>query len=219
MNELPLPKGLKRVTFVALVLSGMLGFGAAQGMTALYDPPAPSELDFSKVKPLPGLESQPELYREAFKAMALAQISAFESMRASRTIILLGLWAVSAFVFVSSLRMLRPRGAPRESVRRLLTTSTLISAVLRTLDGAQAAAVARRAGAAFDRVLSKSTELPGGWPDGLWATGFAGMSMLMSLVVGGGLLLLSRYYRSDRVRDVTLQLDAGGGQSPPSPSP
>ncbi len=216
MNELPLPTGLKRVTFIALVLAGMLGFGAAQGMTALYDPPSPSELDFSRLQPLPGLEKQPDLYQEALKAMALAQISAFESMRGSRTAILLGLWAVSALVFVSSLRMMRPRGAPREGVRRLLATTTLITAVLRTLDGAQAAAVARRAGAAFDRVLAKSTEIPGGWPEGLWATGFAGLSMLMSLVIGGGLLMLSRYYRSARVRELTLQLD---GSPPPPPAP
>src|SRR5690349_16626687 len=110
---------MKRVTFIALVLSGMLGFGAAQGMTALYDPPSPSDLESMQVGPLPGLEKQPELYREAVKAMILTQLSAFESMRGSRTAILLGLWAVSAFVFVSSLRMLRPRGAPRESVRQL----------------------------------------------------------------------------------------------------
>ena len=213
MNELPLPPGLKRVTIIALVLSGMLGFGAAQGVTALYDPPSPSDVA-SQLKPMPGLESQPELYREALKALAVAQISAFESMRGSRTAILFGLWATSALVFVACLRLMKPRGAPREGVRRLLATTTLITAVLRTLDGAQAAAVARRAGAAFDRVLSKSTELPGGWPEGLWANGFAGLSMLMSLVVGGGLLMLSRYYRSDRVREVTLQLD---GSSPPSP--
>ncbi|MBL8952782.1 MAG: hypothetical protein JNK82_18520 [Myxococcaceae bacterium] len=211
MNELPLPTGLRRVTIVALVLSGLLGFGAAQGVTALYDPPSSSDLEAS-IKPVPGLAGQPELFREAVTAMAMAQISAFESMRGSRTAILFGLWATSALVFVASLRMMKPRGAPREGVRRLLATATLVTAVLRTLDGAQAAAVAKRAGAAFDKVLSKSTELPGGWPDGLWATGFTGLSMLMSLVVGGGLLLLSRYYRSDRVRDVTLQLD---GSPPP----
>src|SRR5688572_20028561 len=98
----------------------MLGFGAAQSMTQLFDPPTPSELEAVTSRPLPGLEGQPELYREAFKAMALAQLAAYESMKGSRTAILLGLWAVSALVFVSALRMMRPRGAPREGVRRVL---------------------------------------------------------------------------------------------------
>lgn len=207
-SEAPLPTALRRVTFCALVLSGMLGFGAAQSLTQLFDPPAPSDLDFSGLKPVPGLESQPDLYREAVKSMALAQLAAYDSMRGSRTAILIGLWAVSALVFVSALRMLRPRGAPREGVRRVLGTSMLLCAVLRTLDGAQSAAAATRAGRAFDKVLAKSTEIPGGWPEGLWANAYTGLMIFITFVVGGCLMLMARYYRSDRVRELTTGLDA-----------
>ena len=199
MTEVPLPTGLRRVTLAALVLSGMLGFGAAGAMTQLFDPPAPSELDFAQV--------EPQVYRDAMKAMGLAQLSALESMKGSRTAILLGLWVMSALTFVSSLRMLRPRGAPREGVRRVLGTALLVTAVLRVLDGAQSAAAATRAGRAFDKVMAASNEIPGGWPEGLWAAAWTALSIGMTFVVGGSLLLMARYFRSDSVRDTTSKLD------------
>ncbi len=187
------------MTIATLVLAGMIGFGAASAMTRLYEPPAPSDLEFPSL--------QPEVYREAVKSMGLAELAALDSMKGSRTAILLGLWAVSALVFVSSLRMLRPRGAPREGVRRVLGTSLVVSAVLRTLDGAQAAAAATRAGRAFDQVMSKSNEIPGGWADGVGAFLWTGSSIAATFVVGGSLLLLARYYRSDRIREVCIKLD------------
>jgi hypothetical protein len=214
LTEPVLPTGLKRATFAALVLSGMMGFGAAEGVAAVLNPPAPSELDFSAVPPMPGLERQPELYREAVKSMMLAQVAAWQGMKGSRLAILAGLWATSALVFVSALRMVRPLGSPRFAVRGILATTALISTVLRVLDGAQEAAVARRAGAAFDKVLSKSTELPGGWPDGLMSAMYTGKSVFLSLLIGGGLLMLSRYYRSEKIQNLTRELDAA---SPPPP--
>jgi hypothetical protein len=191
---------VKRVTLGALAFAALLGFGSVHG---LADVLAPQDVDLSRVE-------LPEGYREALKAAALAQLSAYEAMRGSRTLLLIGLWAMSAFVFVAALRMLRPRGALRDGVRKVLGSALLITAVLRTLEGAQSAAVARKAGRALDRALTERPDLI----QPLFSSEQAALvlSVAFSFVVTGGLLLLSRYFRSPRVGEVCAGLDAGSGQ-------
>lgn len=199
MTDAALPAGLRRTTLATLVVAALLGFGTAQDVTALLSA-SDRKLDFASVNP--------PVMREGLEAMAQAQAAGYASMRGSRLAILIALWALSTFAFVGALRLLRPNGAAREAVRRVLGTTLLVGAVMRTLDGAQSAAIARRAGREFDALLvAKGSELPGGWPDGFATFASTAGSMLLSLVVGGTLLMLSRYYRSDRVRELIATLD------------
>ncbi|MBK7858681.1 MAG: hypothetical protein IPJ65_08675 [Archangiaceae bacterium] len=196
-GERPLPAALLRVTLCALVLAGLVGFGAVHGLTNLLAPSR--EVDFKKVELPPG-------YREALEAVALAELAAYEGMRSSRAVILIGIWAFSALVFVAALRMLKPQGAAREGVRRMLGGALLATAVLRTLEGAQSAAVARKAGRALDKVLSSRPELAQPYSLGSEYAALV-LSVGLSFVVGGSLLMMSRYYRSQTVRETCAALD------------
>lgn len=207
MNEQPLPPRLKRITVIALVMTGLLGVRSAQGITSLFDGLPATAPDMSSLPPIPGFEQHPELIQAAFKDSLSAQRAGYESMQGSRLVILMGLWGTSALAFVSALRLLKPKGTRRENVRQLFATTLLISTVLRTLDGAQVAAVAHRAGRAIDRVLAKSPDLPGGWHDGMLANAYAGISSLWSFLVIGTLVLLVRYFRSESVRMQVADLD------------
>jgi hypothetical protein len=202
----PLPPGLRRVTLIALVLSVLIGLSAAQGVAALFELPSASELKVDEVEPMGMFEKNPVLYREAFKAMTIAQLNAWESMRGSRGLISFALMIATSLVSISALRLLRPMGEPRELARQRLGAVTLAAAVFRTLEGAQSAAIARRAGAAFDKVMG-AADVPGGWPPEFFATGYTAMSMLTSFFVGGGLVMLTLYYRSARVRAQVSALD------------
>jgi hypothetical protein len=198
-----MPKGLRRIAMIALVLSMLVGFGAVQELIALIDPP---QFDFTMVQPPPFMEAEQALYREAITAFYTAQIGAFQAMKGSRTLILLGLAFTTALVTAAAMKILMPLGSRVDGANRL-GIAALISAVFRTLDGAQQAAVARRAGGAFDRVLAKSHEIPGGWPEGLATMGNTAAMITLSFLVGGGLLTMSLYFRSERVKTTLASLD------------
>jgi hypothetical protein len=202
--SLSVPKGLKRAVWGTVLLAGMVGYGAASDLYLLIDPPT---VNVSQFPAFPGFEGHPEVWREAMRAWFDTQMSAYASMEWSRGLILFALCVLTSVVFAEGMRLARIDGG-REGSRRRLARAVLGAAVLRTLEGAQNAAVARRAGAAMDKVLSSTSDLPGGWPDAFATNLFSGGAMVLSLVVVGGLLLLSMYFRSENVKQAVAALDA-----------
>ena len=153
------PAGLKRAVWGALIFAGLVGYGAANDLYVLLEPPA---LNISQFPALPPFDAQPEIWREAMRALMDTQMSAYQSMAWSRGLLLFGLCMATSIVFAEGLRLARVDGG-REGARRRLSLAMLIAVVLRTLEGAQSAAIARRAGAAFDKVLAHAPDVPSDW--------------------------------------------------------
>ncbi|HEY0097096.1 MAG TPA: hypothetical protein VGB96_22400, partial [Archangium sp.] len=95
-------------------------------------------------------------------------------------------------------------------VRRLLGVSAIVAALLRTIDGAQWAVVARRMAHALAEALSKQPEFQA--PEmaaQLKPTVLFFMSastMLQTAVIAGTFALLGQYFRGESVRQAVLAL-------------
>ena len=81
---------------------------------------------------------------DLFARLAEAHARASQPDRHARAALLVVVAISMFFTFVSAGRVLRPAGLPREGIRRLLCGAALVSAVLRTVDGAADAAFALR---------------------------------------------------------------------------
>jgi hypothetical protein len=108
-----------------------------------------------------------------------------------------------SFTFVCALRVVRPGGLPREGVRKLLSASALISAVLRTVEGAAQASLSLRMARSLSALIGQPS-----WDDraSLVAKPYltqavVGLSVFQTVVVAGSLLLVAQYFRSARVRE------------------
>ncbi len=159
------------------------------------------------------------LSSEAFQRGFEAQLSALESMRVTRALTLASLGLACALNLVSASRLIWPRGwrrnqtapaLPREGMRKLIVASSVAVALLRTLDGAQLAVVARRVGAAMGRSASSMPAFASASPAVLeaklrsWAVTVA---VLQTAVVVGAFAFFSHYFRSQRVRGMLAALD------------
>ena len=83
--------------------------------------------------------------REPVNHFFIAQFDAMQPFNRARGFTLGALAFASSLTFIAAARVLRPGALPREGMRRLLVLGTLVSAVLRTVDGAEQAAANRKA--------------------------------------------------------------------------
>jgi hypothetical protein len=137
-----------------------------------------------------------------------AQMSALEGMKQSRGLVLGALAAACGVAFVSALRLLRPDGLSREGVRRVLVASLIVTAGLRTVDGAQWAVVAQRsmrAAVAHLMALDPLNGIPIPEPI-LQPLTLAGV-LVHTAFVAGSLLLLAQYFRSEKVKQLVASQD------------
>lgn len=195
-----LPRRIRFAAVVCLVLSGLTGLFALSELMSLGHL---SELREAK-EPRLSMFGDPAVTQQALEA----QLSALEPMRESRSLVLGALSVACAFVFVAAGRMLRPGGLPLERVRRLLGGAAIVAALLRTIDGAQWAVVAKRMALTLADALSKQPEFQS--PEmaaQLKPTVLFFMSastMLQTAVIAGTLALLGQYFRSETVRQAVI---------------
>jgi hypothetical protein len=198
-----LPRRIRVAAVLCLVLSGLTGLSAASEAMGL------GQLSEAREA---GLPSSPALGDpKVLERMVDAQISALESMRELRALVLGALSVACAFIFVSAARLLRPAGMPLESMRQVLGGAALVAAVLRTVDGAQWAAVVKQIAQAM---MKAGSQLPGtdGVPlppeaQALFPMLLTGLIALHTALVAGSFLLLGQYFRSERVRSVISAQD------------
>jgi hypothetical protein len=197
-----LPKGLRRASVVAMIAGALMGLLSAHSMAQVLEP-----IDYdalAKESPPPvvaGPQALAKLPPEFLKSYGRN----LEAMKGSRVAILMLLSVAASLLFVSSLRMLRPLGVPREGVRRLLGGAALACAIFSTLDGAQSTAAAKRASAAVDRIAAE--EAIADWLPGM----FGAVAVLLwagfTLVVAGSFTVLWMYFKSPRVQEQVEELE------------
>ena len=203
-----LPINVRRITLGMIALSGLVGFGAAQQVAEAVELESLRTLEVT----MPFETLDPKLAKAAAAAMLQAHLQVLESMRTSRVLTLLALTVASTLSFVVAWRMLRPDGAAREDIRKLLVRSAVACAAFRTMDGAQMTVLAKKIGAASDRVMLAS-DLPGGYPAGLMAGVFGAASVFLTVVVVGGFLGMSMYFRSNGLRAWVAAADRSGEET------
>lgn len=149
-----------------------------------------------------------ELPRGSPQAERIAQLSelmarAAEPDRELLRALLLILAVSLSFTFVCALRVLRPSGLPREGVRKLLGGSALVSALLRTVEGAAQAALSLRVARGLSSLIGQP-----GWDDRAFVSArpyltqaLVGWSVFQTVAVAGSVLLVAQYFRSARARE------------------
>ena len=201
-----LPTPVRYATLAAIALGAIVSFSAARELPLVIASPTidTPEMDLG---PFKALVSDEKTVREAGKAAFRAQLTAIESMRLSRSIILLALSTSAALVFVAALRIRWPGGVTRRGVSKLLGVSAVASALLRTLDGAQLLVIVRRGIVALDKVIARSAATELQMPVELNLAIYSAVSIALTVFVVALFLLLGAYFRSSRVQDVFAALD------------
>jgi hypothetical protein len=200
-----LPRGIRFAALVCLVLSGLTGFSALKDTVVLGQL---SELK-DKANNVARFSQEKELVLVA--RLEEAQLTALEPLRDSRTLILGALSMACAFVFVSAGRVLKPGGLPLERVRQMLGGAAIIAALLRTIDGAQEAVVARRLWLALADILLTLPEFETAPHTAELKASLPGIALVLSVgmtaVIAGTFALLGQYFRSQHVREAVLAQD------------
>jgi hypothetical protein len=190
----PLPIRIRNAAVGCMLISAGVGFFSASEAFTLAQV---SEIREGRLFRIPTVKDSAEFER--------VMIRALRPMRGLRAGILSALSVACAFCFVSAGRLLYPRGVSRESMRRLLGTSLLIAAVLRTVDGAQWAVVmhrvAKEAGpqlfeGAFENAAGVDLEAKQ-----LVPAVFSAVTVLQTGIVVGAFTLFAHYFRLQRVKE------------------
>ena len=184
----PVGSQARAVAIVCMLVAGISGAASVSEAFALSDRWTRSADSLPRGTPTADLIAR----------LAEANSRAMQPDRQARAALLLVLAVSLFFTFVSAGRVLRPAGLPREGIRRLLCGAAVVSAVLRTVDGAADAAFALR----FARIASQL--LPSGErPAADWVlapTFTVGMSVFRTVLVAATLAIIAQYFRSARVK-------------------
>ena len=206
-----LPAAIRNVSILCMGFSAAVGFFSISELLSLVNV---GEAPRSAVR-LPG-----PFGTEPFQRALEAQLSALESMRVARALILASLGVASALNLVAASRLIAPRGwrrvnqtapaLPRAAMRRLVVSSSIAVAVLRTLDGAQIAVVARRVGEAMGRSAAALPGFASANPSAVeaklrsWAIAVA---VMQTAAVVASYAFFSQYFRRSKVRNALAALD------------
>ncbi len=143
------------------------------------------------------------------RAQFSGHVVALEAMQWVRVPVLALLSVASSVAFFTALRVRWPGSGRRVPFAELMAKAAIVSAVLRTVDGAQLLLIAKRAAAAGERALAQG---PAGDPRAQeTALGLAmipALSVAATLVVVGLYVTLGRYFQSPHARSLLAELDA-----------
>ncbi len=178
----------RAVAIVCMLVSGI------SGATSVSETFALSDRWSARTEALPRGTPAADLVAR----LAEANARAMEPDRHARAALLIVLAISLFFTFVSAGRVLRPAGLPREGIRRLLCGAAVVSAVLRTVDGAADAAFALRFGRLAAQLVPPGEGVPTTW--NLAPTFTVGASVLRTVLVAGTLAIIAQYFRSTRVK-------------------
>ena len=204
------PSLLRLVCLGATVLAALVVLGAWVDFLEVF-----SSMDTAKTAQ--AVEQQApllsKLYGQEAQHFAAALASSLEArhaglreMRGLRMLVLFALSMAATSLCMSGWRLLFMERFSKLRMARMLSKTALACAILRTLDGAQSAALARRAGAAFDFAVAFNMPLPQGME-----TSLRFLSVALSFCVVALFFFLWRFFQAPK----TLALLG----VPPPPSP
>jgi len=176
----------RAVAIVCMLVSGISGAASVSEAFALSDRWS------ARTEALPRGSPAADL----FARLSEANSRAMRPDRQARAALLIVLAISLFFTFVSAGRVLRPAGLPREGIRRLLCGAAVVSAVLRTVDGAADAAFALRFARLATQLVPPGERLSADWI--LGPTFTVGASVVRTLLVAGALAIIAQYFRSAR---------------------
>lgn len=195
-----LPPEFRAVTWIALIVAGLIGFVASAETMSVLSPASPEQL----------AEATPELMdKRLTEALTRTQHEVTQAMRGPRAAVLLFLSFICGMVVVSAIRLLYPVGLPREGMRRITGGALLIAGLLRTVDGAMQLVISQRTGAA----LRKELEAGGlgialeGQPNFAPAL-LVGFNVAVTVFMVAVLVGSSQYLRSQRAKGIVQTVDA-----------
>ncbi|MCP3057546.1 hypothetical protein LXT21_02015 [Myxococcus sp. K38C18041901] len=201
-----LPGNIRFAALVACILAALTGWASLNEATELAHFYEVRSQHLEKGPPLL-LGNDPAVLQHLLET----QYQALEPMREPRAA-LMGVLAVAcAFVFVSALRMLRPGDLPRGAMGRMLGRAAVTVAVLRTIDGAQWAVVARRVGVTLAQTLAQRPEYQD--PSAAEAVTTVapwlalGMTVAGTTLIAGTFAVLGQFFRSESVRQALVTQD------------
>ena len=198
----PAPKGFKLIAVLCIAFSSCTGVFAATETMNLMRLEEVRAAQFQDPK-----KADTPASHEALDA----HMRQLEAMRGIRGVVLTLLAIVCAICFVAATRMLSPPVFPRESVRQLLTNALIGAAILRTIDGAQQAAIANQLRDKWVAALKE--QLVGADPQLLAAADqfrhvVVPAHMAITFFAVTALVLFFSYFRSEPVRTYVEQTDA-----------
>jgi hypothetical protein len=199
---LSVPRPIRRAAMVCLLFSAFVGFFSLN-----------EAMHLEELKPEETTKEAVELSVEAqmqplMKAALEAQVTGLLSMKTSRQWILGGLWVASIFSLVGAMRLVRPSAFPKDKALVLLGRSTFAAALLRVVDGAQMTVIAKKMGLAAAPHAAQVPQLHS-LPEGGLEFLFMAISAGLTLLVAGGYLTLSMYFRSDKAQQILSAPSAG----------
>ncbi|HEY3587459.1 MAG TPA: hypothetical protein VGK85_09920 [Myxococcaceae bacterium] len=176
------------MAIVCMLLAGVSGAASVSEAFALFEIGHGTEATVQSTQGMPRADFLAKIFE--------AQARAMQPDRQARAALLILLAVSMFFTFVCAGRVLRPAGLPREGIRRLLCGAAVVSAVLRTVDGAADAAYALRLAHLVVGLLPADRQLPPGW----LAPTSLGFSVARTVLVAGMLAIIAQYFRSARVK-------------------
>lgn len=196
-----LPREFRVAVWIAVIVGGLVGFGASSGAMTAISPP-----DLADVLKTTATVSDP-LVRQMTEVAVRTEYEMSQSLRGPRASVLLLLSMVCGLVVVSGMRLLYPAGVPRGGMRRITGGALILAGVLRTVEGAIQLVVARRTAAALSKV-----DLPNQIPDVDPASLVSGMMVTITVgwtvVIVGALVGVAQYLRSERAKQIIATVDA-----------
>jgi len=195
-----LPPQFRAVTWIALVVSGMISFASLAEAMSVITPATPEQI----VEATPPLVDQ-----KLLETLTRAELEAAAAMRGPRSTVLMLLSFIGGLASVSALRLLYPAGLPREGMRRITGGTLLIAGFLRTIDGAMRLVITSRSAEMVRKELQSGAVMSGleGQPD-MIPTVLMGTSVAVTVFMVGALVGGGQYLRSERAKQIVQELDA-----------
>lgn len=210
-----LPRRTRWMALASVVITSLVGFFSAGELSLLVRSDDTSSERTMQWPSGLGIGDDPELMRLAWEAYDGA-LKALSTVRVA-TLVLLTFACVLASV--AALRLLIPRGISRAAMRRLLVGAAFAAAFLRTIDGAQTAAVYRKMGLVMSRELTRQGPSAAVADPEAWLWTMERLPLMFTIAVGVGtalvcglLLILAQYFRSERVREAVDTADVFGAE-------
>jgi hypothetical protein len=200
------PVKFRLALLLAIGLGGVVSFSSARGVAlCLTAASEVGELSFGRLRDyIPHAEEQERAAKEQDRVMRRT----VESLGLWRLLPLLLLSSAASFVFVAALRIRWGAEGPKASTSAMLANSAMVSAVMRTIDGAQELNITRRATAANMETLINS-HVPGVDVQAPYLLFLqAGITVVLTALSVAGFLFLSQYFRSPELQE-SLGLDDG----------